>query len=592
MIVAVFDSRGEPAIRHFFECFCRDARLILGDFLIKDSVGLACINQGYLSLLNRKHAMVISGSFYCEEEEKPFLNRWRGHFALARCYQGGLQLVRSRFGGRTIYYTHCQEGNGIVACSSLTSLLQSTECLSFSKTLSASYLAAQLMGVASSPSSSSPFSSVRCLGISQVLTIRKDGSTLSESLPLLTPFTPEHQPLTPEEWKEEIESALLSAVKRGLGDAKRVAVYVGGGVDSSGVLAAAVAAARGAKKPEIKAIALDFDGPGCDRPYLKALCAALRIVPLRIKPFHASHLMEKAMVLDSAPYVWPTGAMELMMASKAVELGAERILTGYQGDDVFDGDLCLFPYQIWKRDVVGGILGALRYKVPWTALPCTRWRHWIVYPLLKYMIPSWIMPYCQSRYRRRRLSFLPYWAGPFLRAEASKLMEMQALLKIEFPVSSAASLSALTQASYLQFFWNMRSQTEVTVPGCFYVDPLADERLISLMMSVPPAFYLIGGQARGLFRMVLASFGVPDVVRFRPDKADSELAFGELLEGAGGWKSLRHLARPNALHCLGLVDASRFEDHFVKVINKGFLAVDWLNIWPVLVVESFVRAYN
>src|SRR5438477_489510 len=77
---------------------------------------------------------------------------------------------------------------------------------------------------------------------------------------------------TPDELAEEVRTALRRAVSRSLEGTRRVAIQVGGGLDSSTILALAVAAARGAGHPEIEAITLSFASPGDDRPHLKQLC--------------------------------------------------------------------------------------------------------------------------------------------------------------------------------------------------------------------------------------------------------------------------------------------------------------------------------
>jgi asparagine synthetase B (glutamine-hydrolysing) len=72
---------------------------------------------------------------------------------------------------------------------------------------------------------------------------------------------------TPDEFAEELRAALRRAVARSMGSARRVAVLVSGGLDSSSVLVHALAAARGATRREVDAINWSFGGPGDDRPY-------------------------------------------------------------------------------------------------------------------------------------------------------------------------------------------------------------------------------------------------------------------------------------------------------------------------------------
>jgi asparagine synthase (glutamine-hydrolysing) len=75
---------------------------------------------------------------------------------------------------------------------------------------------------------------------------------------------------TPDELAEELRTAIEQAVRRAIEGRRRVAIQVSGGLDSSSVLAQAVALARGAKRPEIDAITWSFAGLGRS-PHLEEL---------------------------------------------------------------------------------------------------------------------------------------------------------------------------------------------------------------------------------------------------------------------------------------------------------------------------------
>ncbi|MEO8877684.1 MAG: hypothetical protein ABI461_18975, partial [Polyangiaceae bacterium] len=90
--------------------------------------------------------------------------------------------------------------------------------------------------------------------------------------------------LSPVDAADEIWRLVVASVGRLTNCAKRVAILTGGGIDSSALLAAAIASNRGASERDVVAIALDFSGEGDDRPYLRDLQMSLGIQVLRVTP--------------------------------------------------------------------------------------------------------------------------------------------------------------------------------------------------------------------------------------------------------------------------------------------------------------------
>lgn len=131
---------------------------------------------------------------------------------------------------------------------------------------------------------------------------------------------------------ERLGQAHDEAVARAVGGAKRVAVMGAGGLDSSALFATAKACAEGA---EVGLFSLCFDGEDSDLPYLDALERRHETKAHRFAPEQTRARVIEAMTMDAQPYLWPSGAWELEAASRAKAWGAEVLLTGAGGDDVF-----------------------------------------------------------------------------------------------------------------------------------------------------------------------------------------------------------------------------------------------------------------
>jgi hypothetical protein len=152
-------------------------------------------------------------------------------------------------------------------------------------------------------------------------------------------------------------------------------------------------------------------------------------------------------------------------------------------------------------------------------------------------------------------------------------------------------LDALARAPHLTDVSDMRAQLEID-SGCMRIDPFLDDDLARFLATLPRAYFTHGNRHRGL--LVHAMRGrLPDSVRLREDKG----AFGHALDrsftAAGGAKSVEHLLSMRALEDLGLVRGSEFRRAFSSFLNdqaaREFGAA-WLDVWPPLVVEAFLRS--
>jgi asparagine synthetase B (glutamine-hydrolysing) len=200
-----------------------------------------------------------------------------GRFAAAQIDAAGrLVLGRGRMGGRPMYWA--REGDVVVASTRIGPLVAS---LGRPAALDRARLAELILWDMAARRSATIYEGVHRLAAGEVLTFDARGLVAREALP-----TPSLSPIvgTPDELAEALRAEVFAAIERAVLGKRRVAVACGGGVDSGALLAATVSLARGASPKEVEALAMDFAGPGDDRPHMRALADALGLVPVRVSP--------------------------------------------------------------------------------------------------------------------------------------------------------------------------------------------------------------------------------------------------------------------------------------------------------------------
>src|SRR5687767_12923942 len=136
---------------------------------------------------------------------------------------------------------------------------------------------------------------------------------------------------------ELLRRVLGQVVEKTIGDARRVAVMTSGGLDSSGVLVLAHEWAR-RTGGSVFAVSLESEAPGDDRPHLRALEAKLGCEVVRLEAEDAAaRVMSLIHGVDGAPFNCPSAPAEVELMARARAHGADVVLTGAGGDDLFDG---------------------------------------------------------------------------------------------------------------------------------------------------------------------------------------------------------------------------------------------------------------
>jgi asparagine synthase (glutamine-hydrolysing) len=497
-------------------------------------------------------------------------SRLGGDYALISGQANGLLLARGRHAGRCLYFAQLPEG-AVAASSRLEPLLA---CLTGGVAFNVRTLAALMLGQPSDDLSATVFREVRRVEASQAMVLASTG--ILERTRAAIEVT--RRDGSPDELAEEIRQGLDRAIRRSIEPTRRVAVLVSGGVDSSSVLARAVAIARGASRPEVDAVTWSFAGPGDDRPYLTELCDALGIVPLRISSADVSARVVPQLVADAAPSLWPARAGMMLPQERARERGADAILTGMGGDQIFDGDPRVFAQHAREGKWGDAIRSARRFYGESFSNSLLR--------TAKLLVPPRLVSGVSVRLRMKGgyLARQWPWAGPLLR-EMLRDMHIRALDDRDWThPTSELRFQRLVHRDLLHVA-ESRGQVE-TATGLMRIDPLLDDELVSTVAGFPQEALLFDHRYRGLFRHAMRQ-SLPERLRLRPDKARFGHALTQSIRGSDVTE-LRRVARMQMSGDLGLVEPRKFIRHFEATFAKGDDA-DWAAIWPALTVEAFVR---
>lgn len=393
---------------------------------------------------------------------------------------------------------------------------------------------------------------------------------------------------TPTELAEELRSQLLAAVVRAVGEARRVAVFVGGGLDSSGVLGLALARYRGAPVVELQALAEVWASPGDDRPHLAALEQAWGIEAVRLPASRAAPWFAPSLCLDAQPQSFPAACLELFLWSAAAARGVDVSLGGYGGDEVCGGDVS-FASLVARGHPIEAVARALRLEMPWPVSPMHRLAHWVAKPLVRPILPQRLH---RSLQRRRHTS----WMTRMFRDTLDELLALTPTRSPNTPDERLAQLCQLPYFAELSTSWGQMASEVGSGP----IDVFRDSEFVRFVAQIDPVTLSHGHTFRGLYRLAMKGV-IPESVRTRPDKAFGQPAIAAAAMAADAVPLLRELSSLEQLRSLGLVDPTPLRplfDAWIKAIFRGErLEPDptdesWHVIWQLVSVEAFLRRHG
>jgi asparagine synthase (glutamine-hydrolysing) len=576
MIAAVLAPGAPSVVGRCAEALAAAARgVTLTASWTDPSTGLYSYSGSPAGNLDANTATAWIGSLRSFSPASPL--RSRGDFAFAsrsNVREDEILLGRGRFGGRPLYYTSSEHGESVVACSRLGPLLAAVG----DRAICADALSAAVLGTIPVDAEKTLYRRIHRVPAACVLRVGVEGVRSQQRLDRLHASSCGG---SVDDLARALREQVVAAVERAVLSFNDVSISVSGGIDSSSLLAVLLETSRRAGTPKVHPLNLCFEGLGDDRPYLRALSAALGASPAQIRPRDCAPLLFDSLAIDGAPLGWVTAAWEIRLTQMSREAGAQALLTGNGGDDVFGGDLGVIPDRARQGRLISAVYAAVTLKAWGRSTPRGRIRRLVVSPLVRRMVGERLRKALRDRHHIKALS----WAGPRLRSYAKDLASHE---EEEFaPSRDRDWLQELAYSSSYTAFADARGQAEVA-GGCTRIEPFLDDDLVEFLLSVPPDTFFHEGWLRGLFRHSMRGV-IPDEVRMRPDKADFEAALAELVAAAGGFRAFDPFLSMTALADHGLVEPSKFRERFDELEATPLAGHLWLELWPALAAEAFLK---
>ncbi|MFO0663326.1 MAG: asparagine synthase C-terminal domain-containing protein [Polyangiaceae bacterium] len=389
----------------------------------------------------------------------------------------------------------------------------------------------------------------------------------------------------PRELAEAFWDLTRRAVRRAIDGRTRVAVMAAGGLDSSALLAATIAEARGANPKEVSTITWHFGGRGDDRPYFADLVRELGIVPVYLAPTVAANDVLSAMVARGLPLTPLTVTLQTCAIRAAKEQGAEVLLLGSGGDEVLAGvvESAITGDALYRPRGLARALGrAMRYRAP-VDMPFSRRLGLIGRPLLRPFLPASIR---LPRMKRALGRYMPH-LGP----RSIELLDDAARQRVRdiIPRTPTERFRAFAGRPMFEEYAEHRSQIE-GFAGLPIRDPYFDEEVARFVAAIPPPLLLHGDLHRGLFREALRG-KVPERIRVRSDKASFEELVHALMAPAETRARALELSRGRRSEALGIVDGTLLHREVREALggsmDDGYVRMSFL--WSALVVEAFLE---
>ncbi len=365
-------------------------------------------------------------------------------------------------------------------------------------------------------------------------------------------------------------------------------VLVGGGLDSSGLLAAAVSHARERGGLKIVPLALDFAGPGDDRSHLRAVAEWLGVDPMRTPPEDAAPFLDRSLLVDGRPSQEASLPLIVAAAAAGKRHGVDKIVAGLLGDLILDAPVGATVTRIRQGgpvEALRAVVDSARHRDPWGIRPWQRLRTDVVGPLLRKYVPDAVL---RAR-RRRALDGLLPWAGPALRAFLAERAEVTATAPPLF--TAAQRFAALVAEPQMIEQVDTRAQAELLL-GVRLSEPWMDAQFCRTVARIPPWRLAAGNRDRGLFRHALRGH-LPDPVRLRSDKAAMEPALDRMLLAAGGAPAFSGLLDGRRLVARRLVDPDALaavRTAFFRRRPGEVIDDSWTTLWAVAVAERFLAS--
>ncbi len=406
-------------------------------------------------------------------------------------------------------------------------------------------------------SSRTVFAGVHRLLPAQTLRIHGDGVAVVTNVP------PGSSPTgTIDELAEALRVRLTTLLSRALKGSAHAGILVGG-IDSCGL--AAIALSNGAP---LTLLTFTHESGDRDEPYVEQVARMYETPLIKINIQAAGPLIDSCLVINGVPCPSPGGSAYVLAARALRNVGADRMLTGVMGDELFGGHPAMLGTRVLPRHPLLALQQALRLKTPAGGSLGNRLLALIVRPYLRELLPKSV------RARRRR----EHWAKRFSWTSAAFLEHLDAggtqqEKRYRVPRSADEFFDSIATSVTIADVVDARTLHEGIV-GLPQRDPLLDVDLARFTSALPYEVLNCDGLHRGLYRRALRGL-LPETVRLRVTKADMNPdAFAIIkrrLDGPG-WRERFSVPR---LVKLGWVDPTAFRSRMESLRYTDDLVATW-----------------
>jgi asparagine synthase (glutamine-hydrolysing) len=388
----------------------------------------------------------------------------------------------------------------------------------------------------------------------------------------------------PEEYDEHLRELFSRAVRCRTDGERGVAIFLSGGIDSSGI-AGMAATLRNAGGPEVLAFSTVYPGDPCDESRFIDETARRWAIPSEclafVPPTRADFEWEVDRFHDLPSE--PTGASSHPLRRRIRDAGLRVVLTGYGGDEWFTGS----PSHTADLLEQGHVIAAVRELLYDAALPGRGYSflglaRGAVGPLLPPLARRVLKPLFGNR--PHRFDWIPA-------AFAARVALRDRLQPgPQFAASSRAQQDAYRVANNVQrAFACEREHRTSRAAGIEERHPLHDRRIAEFGLALPESERWHLGVVKVALRRALSGLLV-DSVRGRNDKAEFSSSYAGAITAAGGRRAFARLRSADA----GWVDAGvalRMHDEMIRLYTGGDAAYIRLAdvLWTILGVELWLE---
>lgn len=468
-------------------------------------------------------------------------------------------IERAPFGGESTYYSH--DGGHWVSSPRLAQLASAVRA-----DVDLGALARWIAGV-EEPGSQTIFAGVNRLLPCERLTVTQTGIEAKLVVPSPGP-TPSG---SLDDLARMLRERIKLAVKGALAGSQNAAIMVGG-LDSCGLAAIALS-----NDAPIMLLTLTNRGTDPDEPYVAELARMYNRPLLKLSIDEGGALLESLLVVDGMPFPVPPYT-EVTSARLLRESGADRVLTGFLGDDVLGGHPSMLGTCVLPRHPLRAIHQALRLQTPDGGSVRYRLVEFLIRPNLREVLPKGM----RARRRRQHLARRLSWAKPpFLNLLEAGGAEQESRYRV--PRSGEEAFRSFATMASLADMRDLHALLE-PLRGLPRFAPVIDLELIRFACALPYEVLNCDNLHRGLYRRALRGL-MPERVRTRLTKANMDEHMFEVIKrelDAPRWRrrfSVPHLAK------LGWVDPVMLRARLENLSNSE----DLIATWPFLAADAFLE---